>query len=964
MPLNNAHGLAYEPHALSQYARAHPDRIVFCGKGGFPDAVLALVTGKPVTPEMTRELKREHTAAVNEALANGEEPPRLSEHFGMDGVGVDAEAWSMHKEDLLSSLHILECKVGLADCHILGPSIARQFTNLAIYGPKKLPPLTLISPHKPTPKVVDTFAPLPGAFHHELIREAPLVSSAVSSNSTGVVGDATTTETIDCFQWQKTVARRTVREWKKGNRLCVVNVVMGMGKTVAGWLSLQNADKWPLRLFCAHTTVVAGQVREEAMKLGITALDLTHLCKTKAGVDAAVRGAADFSSDSSSDGEPAPEEQEATAAECARLIHSLADLSRKACADKPVYAVLCHTTLRALAKHGFGDLGCRAALLIDESHKMKNCRVVYESLLSPSNSSMRTLLMTATPPKSWDVGSLGETIAKALVDAPVVMRLGLTHGIEMKRLVPTHVEVVVAADAESGEVCDSAEATIAKKAEATAAWIVSNNLSTVSVYATRIDDAKTFAAALGPAIDAIAGGKAWCASVHSKKKTSENDAALDHFKADTFSSDGVMHKVVVSVGQLKEGFNMPCLQAVVLLEPPDDAASVLQMAGRAMRVYPGKTMARMLVFGEDRAAASVGRMLHAYDREFKAVSVGAVANTYNDQINTATTGPIRTALEAKSRSFEASTRERLQNLALTNCDNSTLRTTQTAAFVDQFAETKPTQRGGQKLEYTIDGVVCRIDAGSWLNGVRKDWHKSDGGRVLSVANKAALVEGLGWFDPPPLEKTSFSHTQRVQQVHAFMADQKRMPNRVSSDAGEKALGHWLYTFLKNGSLGSERRVRNEAGDAAVDALLTTIAATPNAKQAADRTKALKNVEGLAHACHSLRGCEGRDQWPAQSEKPYGMFLTRLRTGQLGPDVQEEALAIIRRVLSDPLDATALSYLESSLSLSVSNNEECKRKQIERNAAKRGSKKRKVDESGVDKAQDEPASKRASSDGPG
>ena len=83
--------------------------------------------------------------------------------------------------------------------------------------------------------------------------------------------------------------------------------------------------------------------------------------------------------------EPAPEEQEPTATECARLIHNLTDLSRTACADKPVYAVLCHATLRALAKHGFGDLGCRTALLIDESHKMKNCRVVYESLLSPSN---------------------------------------------------------------------------------------------------------------------------------------------------------------------------------------------------------------------------------------------------------------------------------------------------------------------------------------------------------------------------------------------------------------------------------------------------------------------------------------------------------------------------------------------------------------------------------------------------
>ena len=357
------------------------------------------------------------------------------------------------------------------------------------------------------------------------------------------------------------------------------------------------------------------------------------------------------------------------------------------------------------------------------------------------------------------------------------------------------------------------------------------------------------------------------------------------------------------------------------------------------------------VFGEDGAAASVGRMLHTYDREFKAVTVGTVASTYDDQIHTAVAGPIRSALEAKSRSFEASTRKRMENLALTNCDNSTLRTAQTVAFVDQFAETKPNTRDGQKLEYTIDNVVCRIGAGMWLSGVRKDWHKSDGDHVLSDANKKVLTDGLGWFDPPPLERTSFSHTQRVQQVHAFMADQKRLPNRLSSDAVEKALGLWLIVLMQNGSQCSEKHVRNEVGDAAVNALLSTIAATPTTKQAADRIKALKSIECLAHACHSLRGCEGRDPWPAQSEKPYGPFLNSMRLGRLGPDVHEEALAIIGRVLSDPLDATALSYLKSSLSLSVSNHGEYKRKQAEMKAAKRGSKKRKADEIGVDKAQD-------------
>jgi len=952
MSSNASRGVAYEPYALSKYAGANPKRVVFGGKGGIPDVLLALASGKDVSPETTKKLKREYAVSVNNAVSNGETPKGLSEHFGMDGVSVDSKAWSMHKEDLLSSMNVIECKVGLTDCHVLGPTIARQFINLAVYGPEKLPRLTLLSPHKPTPAVFDTFAPLSGAFRHELIPEPPLSSSAARADGIGVVGGGKTSVDIadgeiDVFQWQKTIARRTLREWKKGTHICVANVVMGLGKTVAGWAALQRADKWPLRIFCAHTTIVADQAREEAVKLGIGALDLTYLCKTKEGVDSAVRGT-EYTSDSSMDDEHVAEECEPTADECARIISKLTDLSRRACADKPIYTVLCHTTLRALAVHGLGRLGCGLALVIDESHKLKNCKAIYEAILSPINNT-HALLMTATPPKTWDVGQLGETTARELAKAPVVMRLGLDHGIAAKRLVPTHVEVVVGADAESWEVCDASEASVHSKAQATAAWIVSNNFATASVYTSRTDDADAFASALGPAIEAITGNKAWCASVHSKKKTSDNDAALEHLKTNTFASDGVMHKVVVSVGQLKEGFNMPSLTAVVLLEPPGDAASALQMAGRAMRAFPGKTIARMLVFGEDSAAASVGRMLHAYDREFKAITVGCVASTYEEQIKSAVEGPTRTALEAKARAFERKTRERLENLALAACDNRTLRTAQTIAFVKQFAAKKPIQGDGQKLEYFIDKVKCRINAAMWLAGVRGDWHRSEGSYLLSESNKAALVEGLQWFDLPEdnSEKARFSHTQRVHQVHEFINAHKRLPNRASSDALEKAIGAWLDKLTLKGSLCSEKRVRKEAGDAAVDALLLSVAATPSAKQAADHINALKNVEGLAHACLSFRECKGRNPWPAAYEKPHGYFLDSVRSGQLGPDVQEEALSIVHRVLADPLDAAALAHLEASLSMGVSKHDDYKRKKRERDAAKRNAKKRKLEDTCMD-----------------
>ena len=253
MPLNNAHGLAYEPYALSQYEKAHPDRVVFYGKGGIPDAILALATGKPVTPEMTRELKREHADSVDEALANGKEPKGLSEHFGMDGVSVDAGAWcqltrSMTPEKLLSppqkslqkSLHILECKVGVADCHVLGPTIALAvWQTLPNYGPKEQTAArsrcsrrTSRHPRSSTEACGSAGRVPPrahsrgavGVFHRGGVCRAPRARSATPGPP----------KLIDCY----TSGRRRLRgaqsrEWKKGNRLCVVHVVvMGMGKTV------------------------------------------------------------------------------------------------------------------------------------------------------------------------------------------------------------------------------------------------------------------------------------------------------------------------------------------------------------------------------------------------------------------------------------------------------------------------------------------------------------------------------------------------------------------------------------------------------------------------------------------------------------------------------------------------------------------------------------------------------------
>ena len=336
---NGARGIAYEPYALAVHARAHPDRVVFGGQGGIPDALLARASGTPVTAEALKKLKREYAATVEAALTQGQKPVGLSEHFGLDGVSVDAKAWKTHTGDVLASLNVIEAKVCIADCHVLGPSIARCYKNLAIYGPEKVPPLTVLSPYKPTSKVIDTFSPLKGAFHHERIEEE--TPRAVSSMPSTSAVEITEDRPIDPYQWQKTVSRNTTGMWNKGSRICVANVVMGLGKTAAGWLTLQKADRQPLRLFCAHTAVVALQAMDEATRLGVTALDLTHRNKTKSGVDAAVHVTTDFSSDSSSedgsdDGEAGDEEHEPAAAECARLIQKITDLSQAARADNPV----------------------------------------------------------------------------------------------------------------------------------------------------------------------------------------------------------------------------------------------------------------------------------------------------------------------------------------------------------------------------------------------------------------------------------------------------------------------------------------------------------------------------------------------------------------------------------------------------------------------------------------------------
>lgn len=940
---HNARGLHYEPHALMKYGEAHPERVVIGGATRIPDALLARATGTPIDPEAIKNLKKKHAGAVDVAIARGKTPVGIGHYFGMDGVSLDAAKWKINSEDLLETLQILECKVGTTDCKVLGSTIARYCKNLAIYGNNRVPPIVLLSPHRPNPAVVDTFAPIEGAFTYELIPE-----SDEAPNTTTSTANEEEVVSITPYRDQVTTSRQAVTAWKT-HRLCAAYQVMGTGKSIAGWLTLKNANHQVVRLFCAHTAVMSNQLRKEAKRLDIDAIDLTHL-----GSNDHVRadkgtGAVDTDSDEelSDDHE---RDIDFFKGHCSRIMKRLQDLAKHASKDNPVYGVICHATLRELAVRGFKKIGKPIALAIDESHKIANGKCVFEAILDPENHT-RAMLMTATPPAKIYANVLGEDIANILRDIPCVSRVGLQYAIEWKRLVPLHVELVIAADSTSGASLDSKDVGTDKKVEAVAAWIVSNNIATTSIYVGKINVADVFATKLEAAITAIAGGKAWCRSVHSNKSAKDGKAYLEHFEADTFRTDGVMYKAIVSVGQLKEGFDMPKLQAAVVLNPPEDAGSLLQMAGRPMRNSPGKNVARLLVFGQDEAAAAIGKMLHAYDPGCKAITVAAVPDTYDKQVEASTPGPARNALDAQSKAFEASTREKLKNIVTAVCDNETLRTTQTDSFVRQCADKRPTQREGQRFTYTIDEVEgISVDAGIWISNVVRDWHNIGGMAVLSEANKAKLQK-LGWFEPPPETKTVYTVAERVDQMHEFLREHKRRPTKLSADAVEASLASWLRTF-KGKHVGSAAS-REQVGEDKIDAMLKAVEAVPTSKEFEERKKLLQNMTDLAQECKKLR--DRAQPWPSGSEK-HVHFLRDLRKGRNRHDITDDAFTIVRDILKDPSDAKARAYLEASMNLSITKHEDFKisRRKIKANWL---ANKRKEREAVEESSSDEDAPKR-------
>eukprot|EP00966_Prymnesium_polylepis_P284882 6581792-Prymnesium_polylepis.1 len=105
------------------------------------------------------------------------------------------------------------------------------------------------------------------------------------------------------------------------------------------------------------------------------------------------------------------------------------------------------------------------------------------------------------------------------------------------------------------------------------------------------------------------------------------------------------------------------------------------MAGRAMRASPGKQMTRILAFGHDSAAASIGQLIHVYDRDSQnAITLGVAPDTYAGHASAVSSPSLRAKLADSANEMEKKVAKRLSNIVVAAVDNSTLRTVQVEAF--------------------------------------------------------------------------------------------------------------------------------------------------------------------------------------------------------------------------------------------------------------------------------------------
>ena len=757
-----------------------------------------------------------HKAApeMQKRLAAGEEL-RASPHAGFDFVVVDKGVVEGTKP-LGEEREIGEAKLCREiNANVLGSTIGLLYETL-LTSDRRLK-TWLFSPQPPTARAAHLLDPKgEGAAVFEHI--------AISGEKTGVSAalarrEATTTvvsmagarlPVIEPDRWQKTAARQVVNGWdpkdpaRPRQPMQQAIAAMGMGKTVLSLLTLKRAKRYPVRLIVCHTIAIAHQVPDEAAKLGM-GVPIHDL--TSRGTDAFGSDADSTSEDSpeSSDDESEQEEDEdavepmAEDATTTKRVSDCENLKRRFGAlvahaktsDKPVYAIITHKMLRSMARIGFDAFGTEMAMVIDEFHLLKKATLVFKEL-KKAEANVSTLLVSATPPEllgqSLKEGGGAKTakemrrdakVGSKLASVPVVVNKSIADGIEIRRLVPLRIESVLAVDEATREFVDPEKSmTIAKRCRAIAHWMVAEGIFNISVFCTSTKHANDAVDKIQEEIKTLVPkAEVFGLAYHTQNKltAAENAKQLAIFKDEHAP---YAYKVMASVGQAREGFNMPSLQAVAFLDNPGDLVGVFQGCGRCMRAHKNKTCGRALVFGEKMAGSLEAVMRISGSSTSKYVSRGVTTADF-DTIMAAVDphSPVGARVRAATvaaygRIDEHAEREGKRLVYVVSTSEERMKA-KVPAFVVQFESKAPSKGDDQMLQYVVNDVALAQGAGGWLSDVRNNWHVVTQEHYRTSDEQKEQLCALEWFEAPPLPKPK-------AKLPAGIPDEETMDARIAN----------------------------------------------------------------------------------------------------------------------------------------------------------------------------------------
>ena len=817
--LASAEGRRYEPHAIRVYHEARRATELVWPAERAPRVLLVMAEGKECTPhELRAAVARDHAPRVD---AEG-----VSAQKGLDGIGVKRAEWEKADPAALV-LNLIECKH--PNRSIEPSDIASNLLRIKINNDRGFFPFfTLISPQGPTPYVLKGFSV--GRFEHFPV-PWPIAQAAVAPS-------VAPPPPVELLEWQDVTAGRVVRHWKGRNgRMCKVLAAIAMGKTLMGLEALRRAEAQPVKIFVVHRIDRVAPTTREAARLGIEAINLTCNRTASDAADAV---------DEDVDAEQPVEDNEACQQIRAGFLQRVKDATTDKRNPKPVWIVICHYTLRIMTlpnvaffeNEAFDGVG--TAVVIDEWHLLHRNGNVFTGLLASEHT--RTLLMTGTLPKLSHAAMQPkptQAVFAQLRDAPTVKRIPMSEGVRLGRLVPVRVEAVLAVDGR-GKAGDAAKEPLEAKAKATAAWIVQNALRTVAVYTTSIYEADAFRALLKAAVEAelqkagVADPTAWSKVVHSNLSSGANRLVLETFMRATPTARleepwcdpngrtcDAHYCFLTSVGKLKEGFDFPALQAVVMLNQPGNSCAAVQIAGRVMRAHPGKTIGRVLVFSTDDVACNLwAQVAQEYDDTKGALSFGFVPRTLDEYAAAWTPGSdVQEALRDASQTFRQNVDEQFKKLVIADMASYTDQIIE--AFITAFPNNAPWSKTNAKRPYKerrqpevdrnvtptfsifVGGQEIVLDAHTVYNGWRQEWHQQ-GTRYSTTEEQKERIRELDYWNEPWLGKKPPAKLRMSAQITAFLAKfSKRKPGpkerfeyRIPRpnggyDTGSNLAGKWL-----------------------------------------------------------------------------------------------------------------------------------------------------------------------------